>query len=216
MISIRDLTKSFGEVKAVDHVSFEIQEGESLAIFGPSGSGKTTLLRLIAGLELPDEGEIHINGALMSRGGQAVPPHQRGIGFMFQTAALWPHMTIAENILFGLHNLPKDAALQRLDEILERVELQGLERRYPAQLSGGQSRRVALARTLAPKPKVLLMDEPLTNVDPDLKESLLRLLKETASVEGTTLLYVTHDNKEANEIAKGNLMEMVNGRIIEL
>lgn len=216
MISIRDLTKSFGEVKAVDHVSFEIQEGESLAIFGPSGSGKTTLLRLIAGLELPDEGEIYINGALMSRGGQAVPPHQRGIGFMFQTAALWPHMTIAENILFGLHNLTKDAAFQRLDEILERVELQGLERRYPAQLSGGQSRRVALARTLAPKPKVLLMDEPLTNVDPDLKASLLRLVKETASVEGTTLLYVTHDNTEANEIAKGKLLEMVNGRIIEL
>ncbi len=216
MISIRDLTKSFGEVKAVDHVSFEIQEGESLAIFGPSGSGKTTLLRLIAGLELPDEGEIYINGALMSRGGQAVPPHQRGIGFMFQTAALWPHMTIAENIFFGLHNLTKDAAFQRLDEILERVELQGLERRYPAQLSGGQSRRVALARTLAPKPKVLLMDEPLTNVDPDLKASLLRLVKETASVEGTTLLYVTHDNTEANEIAKGKLLEMVNGRIIEL
>lgn len=216
MISIRDLTKSFGEVKAVDHISFEIQEGESLAIFGPSGGGKTTLLRLIAGLELPDEGEIHINGALMSRAGQAVPPHQRGIGFMFQTSALWPHMTIAENILFGLHNFPKDAAHQRLDEILDQVELQGLERRYPAQLSGGQSRRVALARTLAPKPKVLLMDEPLTNVDPDLKESLLRLLKETASVEGTTLLYVTHDNKEANEIAKGNLLEMVNGRIIEL
>jgi len=216
MISIRDLTKSFGEVKAVDHVSFEIQEGESLAIFGPSGGGKTTLLRLIAGLELPDEGEIHINGALMSRVGQAVPPHQRGIGFMFQTSALWPHMSIAENILFGLHNFPKDAAHQRLDEILDLVELQGLERRYPAQLSGGQSRRVALARTLAPKPKVLLMDEPLTNVDPDLKESLLRLVKETASVEGTTLLYVTHDNKEANEIAKGNLLEMVNGRIIEL
>jgi len=216
MISIRDLTKSFGEVKAVDHVSFEIQEGESLAIFGPSGSGKTTLLRLIAGLELPDVGEIHINGALMSTAGQAAPPHQRGIGFMFQTSALWPHMTIAENILFGLHNFPKDAAHQRLDEILDQVELQGLERRYPAQLSGGQSRRVALARTLAPKPKVLLMDEPLTNVDPDLKESLLRLVKETASVEGTTLLYVTHDNKEANEIAKGNLLEMVNGRFIEL
>lgn len=216
MISIRDLTKSFGEVKAVDHVSFEIQEGESLAIFGPSGSGKTTLLRLIAGLELPDEGDIHINGALMSRGGQAVPPHQRGIGFMFQTAALWPHMTVAQNILFGLHELSYPAAEGRLAELLEQTELHGLEKRYPSELSGGEKRRVSLARTLAPKPKVLLLDEPLTNVDPDLRLSLLRLVKESIANEKSTLLFVTHDHAEGNEIAEGNIMEMKNGRLVNV
>lgn len=216
MISIRDLTKCFGEVKAVDSVGLDIREGESSAIFGPSGSGKTTLLRLIAGLETPDEGEITIGQTLMSRAGLAVPPHQRGLGFMFQSAALWPHMTVADNILFGLHDLSKEAAVQRVQELLDWVGLPGFEGRYPAQLSGGESRRVALARTLAPKPKLLLMDEPFTNVDPEVKAKLLHLVKETVKLEGMTLLIVTHDKEEAIQIASGNLMKMVMGRILEV
>jgi ABC-type Fe3+/spermidine/putrescine transport system ATPase subunit len=216
MISIRSLSKYFDEVKAVDRVNLQVQKGQSRAIFGPSGSGKTTLLRLIAGLETPDEGEILIEETLMSSPGLAVPPHQRNLGFMFQSPALWPHMDVAENILFGLHALPKQAALQRMEEILDWVGLSGLEGRYPAQLSGGQSRRVALARTLAPKPKLLLMDEPFTSVDPDLKVDLLDLVKDTVRLEGMTLLLVTHDKEEAIQVTNGNLMEMVDGRILEI
>lgn len=216
MISIRDLSKCFGDVKAVDSVNLEFGEGQSRAIFGPSGSGKTTLLRLIAGLETPDKGEIIIDETVMSRAGLAVPPHKRGLGFMFQSAALWPHMTVAENILFGLHRLSKDSASKRLKELLILVGLPGFEMRYPSQLSGGESRRVALARTLAPKPKLLLMDEPFTSVDPDLKANLLHLVKETVNLEGMTLLMVTHDKEEATHIANGNLMRMVNGRVLEV
>jgi iron(III) transport system ATP-binding protein len=213
MIRVNNLVKRFGEVIAVDGVTIALQEGSSLAIFGPSGSGKTTLLRLIAGLDLPDEGKIYLNGTLMSEPGGAVDPHQRGIGFAFQTPALWPHMNVADNILFGLHGLSKPASRERLGEMLSRTDLEGLEGRYPAELSGGQSRRVALARTLAPAPRILLLDEPLTNVDPDLKASLLKLIIETVNQEKMTLLYVTHDHREAVEIAGSSLMEMKAGRL---
>lgn len=214
MIRVKNLVKHFGKVIAVDDVTFELQEGHSLAIFGPSGSGKTTLLRLIAGLDLPDEGEVFIDGTLMSQPGGAIPPHRRRIGFMFQTAALWPHMTVAENILFGLHELSKPAATERLAELLARTDLAGFEQRYPAELSGGETRRVALARTLAPNPKILLMDEPLTNIDPDLKASLLSLVKKTVAKGRATLIYVTHDYDEGAQIAGENVREIVKGRLV--
>jgi ABC-type Fe3+/spermidine/putrescine transport system ATPase subunit len=215
MIIAQDLSKHFSEVRAVDQVSFKMPAGESLAIYGPSGSGKTTLLRLIAGLEKPDEGTVQIQGKLVSGQGVLVAPSERGVGFVFQSPALWPHMNVTKNILFGLKELPKQEAQERLGDLLERTKLQGLESRYPSQLSGGQARRVALARTLAPKPKILLMDEPLTNVDPDLKVNLLTLVKEVVSQESITMIYVTHDMEEAAQIAGEHLLEMTRGRLME-
>jgi ABC-type Fe3+/spermidine/putrescine transport system ATPase subunit len=202
MIEVRYLSKSFGDVRALDQVSFSVSAGDSLVILGPSGSGKTTLLRLVAGLEIPDQGEIFIDGKLASEPGWVLSPYQRGIGFVFQTPALWPHMTVAKNILFGLNGMPQREASNRLDELLVQTGLAGLERRYPSQLSSGQARRVALARTLAPKPRGLLMDEPLTNVDPDLKGQLLAMIKKNIGQDGTCLLYVTHDADEAREISE--------------
>jgi len=201
MIVVDQLTKSYRDVKAVDGVSFEAPRPGSLAILGPSGSGKTTLLRLIAGLEIPDAGEIHINGELVSQPGWAAAPYKRGLGLVFQTSALWPHMTVAQNILFGLHGRPKEEARGRLSELLEQTSLGGLERRYPHEISGGEARRVALARTLAPRPRCLLLDEPLTNVDPDLKRKLLSLIQEEVRQTEACLIYVTHDSSEAGQIS---------------
>ena len=132
---------------------------------------------------------------------------------MFQDSALWPHMTVAENILFGLHEMPQPAAAQRIAELLTRTGLEGMDGRYPAELSGGESRRVALARSLAPVPRLLLLDEPLTNIDPVLKASLLNLVKEIVTGEKMTLLYVTHDQAEASEIAGDDRVEMKAGRL---
>lgn len=213
MIQAKNLVKRFGEVIAVNDVSIDLGEGHSVTVFGPSGSGKTTLLRLIAGLTLPDAGQVIIDDTLMSEPGRAIPPHKRGIGFVFQTSALWPHMTVSENILFGLHGLTKREAHERLLEMISRTDLEGLEGRYPAELSGGESRRVSLARALAPKPRILLLDEPLTNVDPDLKSGLLDLVKKTVMKERITLLYVTHDRAEAEEIAGEDQLEMRAGRL---
>jgi ABC-type Fe3+/spermidine/putrescine transport system ATPase subunit len=213
MISVKDLVKEFGSVRAVYGVSFELSAGESLVIYGPSGSGKTTLLRLIAGLEIPDAGIVILNGIRMSGAGELVPPHQRNLGFVFQAPALWPHMTVAQNIQFGLKKLPSHDAKERLKEILKRTGLEGMDQRYPSQLSGGEARRVSLARTLAPKPKILLMDEPLTNLDPDLKTNLLNLVLEIVSKENITMIYVTHDRQEADQIAGDFKLEMRGGKI---
>ena len=202
MISVRQVSKSFGDVIAVKQITFEISVGNRVAILGPSGSGKTTLLRLIAGLEVPDSGEIYIDGTLASTPKQMLEPHARGLGFVFQAPALWPHMTVAQNILFGLHDLSRDEAINRLNELLGLVSLQGFERRYPHQLSGGEARRVSLARTLAPRPRCLLMDEPLTNVDPDLKTKLLDCIRQAVEYTNAGLIYVTHDAGEAETMSE--------------
>ena len=206
MIEVNQVTKSYGDVKAVDTVSLEIGVSESIVILGPSGSGKTTLLRLIAGLEMPDGGEICIAGELASKVGWATAPHQRGIGFVFQTSALWPHMTVAQNVMFGLYGVPKNKARSRLQELLESTSLTGLERRYPHQLSGGEARRVAIARTLAPQPKCLLMDEPLINMNMELKDKLLSLIKQEVIQTKACMIYVTHDAEEAKQISQQVLM----------
>lgn len=201
MISVKDLSKMYQGGNALDGINFELPEGSRTAISGPSGSGKTTLLRLLAGLELPDRGEIHLDGVLASRAGWALPPHLRRVGMVFQSPALWPHMTLAENISFGIAGLPKPKSRERLEELLDSCALAGLENRYPDQISGGEARRAALARALAPSPSILLMDEPLTNLNPELKANLLELIR-TATQEVVTLIYVTHERQEAEYLCQ--------------
>jgi len=212
MIEVRGLTKRFGGVTAVGDVEFTVGDGERLALFGPSGGGKTTVLRLIAGLERPDAGEIVVDGVLVSRKGVMVPPHQRRLGFVFQAPTLWPHMTVAQHVMFGLNGMRKTDANRRLKALLARTALTGLEARYPAELSGGQARLVALARTLAPSPKHLLLDEPLANLDPELKERLLDVIDETLEGEGCSLLYVTHEAREGARLA-ARVLRLENGRL---
>jgi iron(III) transport system ATP-binding protein len=233
IIEVRALSKSFGVgvrgwsqgradaperagvVKAVYEASFTLGREERLAVLGPSGCGKTTLLRLLAGLEIPDAGEILIQGQVASRPGWVLPPGRRGLGFVFQEPALWPHMTVAAHVLFGLHGMSKDEARRRLAELMELTGLEGLEGRYPDQLSGGQARRVALARTLAPCPRCLLFDEPLTNLDEESKTRMLELIDRAAQLSGAALLYVTHNRGEAEGLG-ASVMRMEEGRLAPL
>ena len=214
MISVRNVTLYYYSTIAVDTVSLEVDGNTPVAITGPSGSGKTSLLRLIAGLEIPHQGEIYIDDYLVSKPGWAIEPHIRNIGYVFQTSTLWPHMTVAQNIGFGLHNLHKAEKKKRIREQMEAMSLGDLADRYPHQISGGEARRVALARALAPRPKYLLMDEPLTNVDPDLKERLLALIMDSVVTTEACLLYVTHDIEEAAAVS-GRILKMENGRLGE-
>ena len=186
--------------------------GCPVALTGPSGSGKTTLLRLVSGLDMPDIGEVYLNGLLVSSPGYVLEPHKRDLGFMFQVPALWPHMTVAQNIIFGLDGKPKEEVKKRLHTLIAAVSLEGLERRYPHQLSEGQARRVSLARTLAPGPKYLLLDEPLGGLDAELKKSILSLIRSEVAGRCACLVYVTHDAAEAGEIAS-RVITMKNGTI---
>ncbi len=204
-IVMNGVAKSFGSVKVLQEVNLNLGNSEFMVIVGSSGSGKTTLLRLIAGLETPDRGEIFVNERKVSSPGYIFPPHKRNLGFVFQASALWPHMTVEQNILFGLKGTPKKKANQRLEELLEKISIGHLKGRYPDEISGGEARRVALARSLAPKPLCLLMDEPLTNLDADLKDNLLYFIIDTLKESGTSLIYVTHDLREAEIITRCRL-----------
>lgn len=201
MITVDGVSKRFGNVLALDSVSMCIETGSRMVITGPSGSGKTTLLRLIAGLDRVDRGRILLDAVLVSDSMQALPPSQRGIGFVFQAPTLWPHLTVAQNILFGLAHLPGREAQARMEALCERLGIAALQRRRPHQLSGGEARRVSLARSLAPQPRFLLMDEPLTNLDAALKASLMGVIKEHLDRTGATLVYVTHSAEEAAQLA---------------
>jgi iron(III) transport system ATP-binding protein len=202
MIRVKKLCKYYRDAVGVKDISFEVQNPGATVIFGPSGSGKTTLLRLIAGLDLPDDGEIYLDNHLVSKKGAAIPAHQRMMGFVFQSPALWPHMTVSANILFGLHALERKEAQQRLKQVLIETGLEAFANRYPDQISAGQARRVALARSIAPKPKFLLMDEPLTNIDAESKEELISLIKIISNDAQTFLLYVSHDASEVKQISE--------------
>lgn len=212
MLEIKNISKNFGEVKAVDGVSFKITDPEITVIMGPSGCGKTTLLRLIAGLEYLDSGEIYLDGEIVGKNKWNLEPWKRQMGFVFQAPALWPHMRVGENIAFGLHSLSKEDSKKRLSEVLEKLQISELASRFPDQISGGQARRVALARAIAPRPKYLLLDEPLINLDVKLKDNLLNLVKEISLKESTFLIYVTHDINEARSLSE-KIMIMDSGKI---
>lgn len=217
-IDITHLTKRFDTAApAVDDVSFTVQDGSFTCILGPSGCGKSTLLRMIAGLERASSGRISIDGRCVDGNGQFTPPEARGVGLVFQSYALWPHMTVADNIAFGLKVQGMDARARkaRVAEMIDTLQITGLETRYPSQLSGGQQQRVALARTLALAPKVLLLDEPLSNLDAALRLHMRAELARLHRDFGTTIVFVTHDQWEAMTLAthiavvnKGRLQQM--------
>jgi iron(III) transport system ATP-binding protein len=200
MIELDTISKTFDSHKAVDRVSLRIPDHAKIVLLGPSGSGKTTLLRLIAGLEIPDSGTITMDGRLVSSSDCMVHPSERSLGFVFQSGALWPHMTVAENIRFALGDLPSAEQNRRTRSLMERVGILSLAARYPEQISGGEARRVALARALAPCPATLLFDEPLTNLDRSLRDDLLLLILESVREAGSSMVYVTHDEYEAETI----------------
>ena len=202
-ITVRQVRKRFGSFTAVNGIDLDIQAGELVALLGPSGSGKTTLLRLIAGLEVPDEGSVHFNG----KDSTHRSARSRRVGFVFQHYALFRHMTVFENVAFGLRVKPKkkrpsnDEIRMKVSELLEMVQLSMLADRYPAQLSGGQRQRVALARALAVRPRVLLLDEPFGALDARVRQDLRRALRQLHAELGVTTVFVTHDQEEALELA---------------
>ncbi len=198
-ISIKDITKRFGKVVACDHVNLEIGDGELFTILGPSGCGKTTLLRIIAGFEIPDEGTVLFDGHDVT----SLPPNERNTGMVFQNYALWPYMSVFENVAYGLkvRRLPTVEVERLVKEVLELVRLGGLEGRTPFQLSGGQQQRVALARALVIEPKVLLLDEPLSNLDAKLRLEMRQEIMRIQKTLGISTIYVTHDQEEALSIS---------------
>jgi sulfate transport system ATP-binding protein len=210
MIAVRDVTKSFGDFKALDDVSLEIPDGSLTSLLGPSGSGKSTLLRIIAGLEAPDSGTVVIHGADATR----VPPQRRGIGFVFQHYAAFKHMTVRDNVAFGMkiRKQPSDRIDARVDELLGVVGLAGYQKRYPNQLSGGQRQRMALARALAVEPKVLLLDEPFGALDAKVRAELREWLRRLHDEVHVTTVLVTHDQEEAMAISD-HIAVMDDGRI---
>jgi len=201
LIEIEKVSKKFGAVTAVDRLNLTVQAGEFLTLLGPSGCGKTTVLRMIAGLEFPDEGVIRIKDKTVfsSREGIYVAPGKRGIGLVFQSYALWPHMTVFENVAFGLQvqGAERKEMEDRVHTSLDYMRLRGMEKRYPQQLSGGQQQRVALARMLVTRPSIFLMDEPLSNLDAKLRMEMRAEIKRLHWEAKATTLYVTHDQNEA-------------------
>ncbi len=211
MIRLDAVTKHFGQVAAVDETSFCVERGELVALLGPSGCGKTTLLRLIAGFERPDAGTVEVAGRQVAGRGGWIPPEKRRVGMVFQDYALFPHLTVAENVGFGL---PRGARTGRVPELLAIVGLDALGARYPHQLSGGQQQRVALARALAPAPELVLLDEPWSNVDPSLRESLRAEVTEIIRPLGVTVVLVTHDREEAFSVAD-RIALMRDGKVVQ-
>jgi len=215
-IEIKNLFKRFGKVVAVNHIQLEVNKGEMLTLLGPSGCGKTTTLRCIAGLEKPEQGDVVIDGNPMFSQG-FVPPAKRGIGMVFQNYAVWPHMKVLDNIVYGLRieRIPRQSIHERAQQVLELVGLTGLGGRYPNQLSGGQQQRVALARALVRNPKVLLLDEPLSNLDAKLREKMRFEIKSLVRRMNITSVYVTHDQAEAMVISD-RVVVMDSGNIVQV
>ena len=216
-VELRDIVKKFGKVVAVDHVSFKVDDGEFFSLLGPSGCGKTTTLRIIAGLEMPDQGDILIDDKVVTH----LHPKDRDVAMVFQNYALYPHMTVYENIAFPLevrkkqYNLTSEEIRKRVLEVARLLGIEELLERYPSQLSGGQQQRVALARALVRKPKVWLLDEPLSNLDAKLRVVMRRELKRLQKSLGITTIYVTHDQVEAMSMSD-RIAVMNKGRVIQI
>jgi iron(III) transport system ATP-binding protein len=201
VLSLHDVSKSFqASVPVLQQISLQMGTGTMVCLLGPSGCGKTTFLRLIAGFEEPDAGTIYLIKRLVSRPGLVVPPEQRQIGMVFQEYALFPHMTIGQNIQFGLFRWPAAWRRTRLGEMLQLVGLEGLAKRYPHELSGGQQQRVALARALAPNPQLLLLDEPFSSLDVNMRQQLPEEVQAILARAGITTLLVTHDQEMARRL----------------
>lgn len=200
-LSLEQVAIRYGQTTAVHAVNLQVKQGQIACLLGPSGCGKTTLLRAIAGFEPLSQGSISLNGELISSAQHTLATEQRKIGMVFQDYALFPHLNIAENIRFGIRKQARKTQEQRIKELLELVSLAGYERRYPHELSGGQQQRIALARALAPKPALLLLDEPFGSQDTELRENLAREVREILKQEGITALLVTHDQHEAFAMA---------------
>ena len=215
-ISIRNITKRFALHQALDSVTLAIAPKESVVILGSSGCGKTTLLRLIAGLEIPDSGEIWLGDVQVAGPGRSLlPPYRRQIGFVFQDLALWPHLTVAGNLQFVLDALrvPRAERSRRIDEALKLVRIDGFAARYPHELSGGEQQRVALARALIGRPRLLLLDEPLSSMDAQLRAAMRTELARIQRTLELTTVYVTHDREDAAVLAD-RVIEMRAGRIV--
>jgi iron(III) transport system ATP-binding protein len=208
IVEIEGLTFSYSrkEVPVINDFSFSMEKGEIVGILGQSGSGKSTILRLIAGLELPIKGIIKIASKLVVSESVFIHPEERGVGMVFQDYALFPHMSVKDNILFGLSRMPRNERMQRLNEMLELVQMEKFEKRFPHELSGGQQQRIALARALAPKPNVLLMDEPFSNLDADLKESIREELGVILKKANISCIMVTHDRNDVEAICDYSLV----------
>ena len=198
-LRINDLNFAYNkkEEKIIKDFNLEIQKGEIAALVGASGSGKSTILRLIAGLEIPESGEIFITDQKVAADNIFLAPEKREVGMVFQDYALFPHLNVEKNIAFGIDNLSKNEKKSRVKELLQLVNLEGFEKRYPHQLSGGQQQRIALARTLAPGPELLLLDEPFSNLDAELKDKIRRELNEIIREVGITTILVSHDREDA-------------------
>jgi len=211
-VEIQDISVRYGAHWAVQDVTLDIEPGEMFFLLGPSGCGKTTLLRAVAGLSRPAMGEILVDGRPMN----TVPPHERGIGFVFQNYALWPHMTVEENVAYGLvaRKVEREAIVSRVETALAMLGLAGLGERHPGELSGGQQQRVAVARAIVIEPDVLLMDEPLSNLDARLRAEMRRELKALIRRLGVTTIYVTHDQREALSMAD-RVAVMRDGRVVQ-
>lgn len=217
-LHLKDITKFYhknAEIPAVHSVSLNIEKGEIISLLGPSGCGKTTTLRMIAGFEQPSDGTIELDGSMITSGEKTVAPEKRNIGMVFQDYALFPHLTIKKNVMFGLNQWKTREKRKRADEVLDLVGLASYGNRYPNELSGGQQQRVALARALAPKPNLILMDEPFSNLDAGLREKMrydvTRILRET----GTTAIIVTHDQKDAFAVSD-RIVVMNEGKVQQI
>lgn len=217
IIEVKNLSKTFGQVVAVNNISFTVDEKDFLILLGPSGCGKTTILRMIAGLEIPTEGEIYLRGrpVFSNKKGIFLPARERGVGLVFQSYALWPHMTVFENIAFGLKVKKEkaDAIHHKVDKVLGYMQLDNMSDRYPQEMSGGQQQRVALARMLVSEPDILLMDEPLSNLDAKLRLEMRTEIKNIHYQRGATTVYVTHDQVEGQTMAHN--IAVINKGIIE-